>query len=41
MSHRYEELLDRNPILNTGLVPMVIEQTARGERSSIQNGITI
>lgn len=33
MSHRYEELLDRNPILNTGLVPMVIEQTARGERS--------
>ena len=33
MSHRYEELIDRNPILNTGLVPMVIEQTARGERS--------
>jgi len=33
MSNRYEELLDRNPILNTGLVPMVIEQTARGERS--------
>ena len=33
MSHPYEELVDRNPILNTGLVPMVIEQTARGERS--------
>lgn len=33
MSHRFDELLDRNPILNTGLVPMVIEQTARGERS--------
>ncbi len=33
MSHRFDELLDRNPILNSGLVPMVIEQTARGERS--------
>jgi ATP-dependent Clp protease protease subunit len=33
MSHRFEELVDRHPILNTGLVPMVIEQTARGERS--------
>ncbi|HEX4940433.1 MAG TPA: ATP-dependent Clp endopeptidase proteolytic subunit ClpP [Candidatus Kapabacteria bacterium] len=33
MSHLLNELAERNPILNTGLVPMVIEQTARGERS--------
>ncbi len=33
MSHLLNELAARNPILNTGLVPMVIEQTARGERS--------
>ncbi|MGB3620055.1 MAG: ATP-dependent Clp protease proteolytic subunit, partial [Ketobacter sp.] len=33
MSHRFDELAERNPILNSGLVPMVIEQTARGERS--------
>lgn len=33
MSYRLTELADRNPILNSGLIPMVIEQTARGERS--------
>jgi len=33
MSHLLNELAERNPILNTGLIPMVIEQTARGERS--------
>ena len=33
MYHLLNELAERNPILNTGLVPMVIEQTARGERS--------
>lgn len=33
MSYTLNELAERNPILNTGLIPMVIEQTARGERS--------
>ena len=33
MLNRLHELAERNTILNTGLVPMVIEQTARGERS--------
>ena len=33
MSQHLNELAERNPILNTGLIPMVIEQTARGERS--------
>jgi ATP-dependent Clp protease protease subunit len=33
MFDRLHELAERNTILNTGLIPMVIEQTARGERS--------
>ena len=33
MSYTLNELAERNSILNAGLVPMVIEQTARGERS--------
>ncbi len=33
MLNRLHELAERNTILNTGLIPMVIEQTARGERS--------
>lgn len=33
MMNRLHELAERNTILNTGLIPMVIEQTARGERS--------
>ncbi|MEZ5504879.1 MAG: ATP-dependent Clp endopeptidase proteolytic subunit ClpP [Gammaproteobacteria bacterium] len=33
MSYTLNELAERNSILNAGLIPMVIEQTARGERS--------
>lgn|SRR5690606_3998086 len=33
MSYSLNELAERNSILNSGLIPMVIEQTARGERS--------
>lgn len=33
MFNQLHELAERNTILNTGLIPMVIEQTARGERS--------
>ncbi len=33
MFDRMKELAERNSTLNAGLIPMVIEQTARGERS--------
>ena len=33
MNQHFDDLANRHPIINSGLVPMVIEQTARGERS--------